>query len=287
MRQSNLRSVLLAAMFLCSGCGRSDSPPTSPSTSASTSLRGTIVCLSPAASDLLVAMGLFGRIVGVSGYEANAALRKTLPNCGDYQRIDWERISDLKPGYLIIQGSKARLPTGITERCEAMGVQPIVLGIDRFADIESAVHQLGQALGADVAAKQLNDHLTQELADLHKDAKKTTPALIVLDDEGTAVVGRDNFINDALEAAGGENVITANGYPSIDNEKLLTLHPSVVFLLMPQASNAVVDRAKQALSESVAGSHIYAITSANALLPGTAVIDLAKQFADDIKASGA
>ncbi|MGN6504306.1 MAG: ABC transporter substrate-binding protein [Tepidisphaeraceae bacterium] len=275
MRQTTRRSLLLAASLLLAGCGK-DTPP--PGVAADT-----IVCLSPAASDLLVAMGLTPRIVAVSGYEANPTLRRTLPNAGDYQRIDWERLAELKPGFLIIQGAPDRLPGGIAERCAAMGITPIVLSIDRIADIEHAIHQLGDALHAPAAAAKLDATFHQQLAGLSDPQRAKVPALIVLNDSGTAVVGRSNFINDALQAAGGENVITADGYPSIDREKLLTLHPAVIFLLMPGASDSTVARAKQAMGTTHAT--VCPITRADALLPGTAVVELARQFADQLKAT--
>jgi len=57
----------------------------------------------------------------------------------------------------------------------------------------------------------------------------------------------------------------------------------VIFLLMPGASDSTVALAKQAMGTTHAT--VCPITRADALLPGTAVVELARQFADQLKAT--
>ena len=242
---------------------------------------GKIVCLTPAGTNLIAAMGLGDRIVGVSGYEADPKL-KLLPKVGDYERIDWERFLALKPGVLVVQGRRDRLPPGVRERCEDNGIAIAILQIDRLDDIFSAAGQLGKALHAEDAAAKLTGDMKAKFAALPKPAAPV-PSLIVLNDSGTSVVGRDNYLNDLLEAVGGTNVITASGYNAIDSEKLRSLKPADVFLMMPGATPEMIASARQHIDlPAVRNGHLHVIADDNALLPGANVVELAQQFSNGL-----
>ena len=244
---------------------------------------GKIVCLTPAGTSLLAAMGLGDRIVGVSGYETDPKLGR-LPKVGDYERIDWEQFLALKPGLLIVQGKRDRLPAGVRERCEDNGIAISILQIDRLDDIYAAAAQLGQATKSQPAAEKLVGELRAPIAALPQPAAKV-PTLIVLNDSGTSVVGRETYLNDLLDAAGGQNVITTNGYITVDHEFMKSLQPREVFLLMPGATDAMIAAAKKSIDVPAArNGHLHVVTDLDTLLPGANVVALAKTFSDGIAA---
>jgi iron complex transport system substrate-binding protein len=270
----NQRKVLQLAIFamLIVGCGQTAPPATAP-------VARSIVCLSPAGTDLLMQLGLRDRLVGVSAYEANEKLKSALPVVGDYERVDWEKIAELKPGYLVVQGRADRLPPGLQERCDQLGVRLVVLQIDRLVDIDTAMARLREAL-------EMPAELTESIIQKATPAKpaEQVPALIVLNENGKFVAGQDNFLNDLLTRAGGRNVITATGYPTIDQEFLQTLSPRVIFVLMPGASDTSIEQAKANLQLSssvpaVRDGRVVVIDRADALLPSwTNVVTLSGEF---------
>ncbi len=243
-----------------------------------------IVSLSPAATDLVVAIGLTDRIVGVSAFEADESLKQRLPVAGDYLRVDWERIAQLKPGYLIVQGRADRLPAGLKQRADQLGIQLINVQIDRLGDIEQATRLIGTSVGAAEEADLYIQRRRQRLNELSRtSAPGRVKALLITTENAKGVVGRNNFLNDLLELAGGENVIDADGYVMIDQEKLLTLRPEVVFLLMPNANEATVAEATKSLRSApdlpaVRNGRVVAITKADALLPASGTVALAETF---------
>lgn len=266
-------TFLLAAML--PACDKPGEVPQS-------SQRDGIVSISPAASDLLVQLGLLDRIVGVSAYEAHPQLKSLLPVVGDYERIDWEKMAQLRPRYLVVQGQPQRLPEGLKERCEAAGVELINIQIDRLDDIPLAVVAIAEALGikdaGDATAKKMREEIVARLGQ--------TPALIVLSENGKFVAGRDTFLDDLLARAGGANVITANGYPTIDQEMLLTLRPQVIFILLPDASDATAAEARASIDKAkslpaVEAGRVYVIRRADVLLPSHSnAVALLKELAE-------
>ena len=277
MRQSWPISLLVLAAVFIAGCHDRRAPAAA----------GGIVSLTPAGTDLLMAMGLSSRIVGVSAYEANAAMRSALPKVGDYLRVDWERITELRPKYMVVQGKRDRLPAGLQEKCGELGITLAVLQIDGLADIETAVRQIGDVTGNADAATAVIDDLAKRRATLKAQAPaKPAPALIVFSDSGTQVVGGNNFIDDALTLAGGKNVVAGNGYLTLDREKLASLRPKVAFLILAGAGDKVIERGRAALAETGLSKDttIVPITDADALMPATSAYRLAEKMATSLKA---
>jgi len=280
MRQSNRCVAILGLALTALACDGSSGNPvvTRPAT-------GTIVSVSPAATELLAAMGLRSRIVGVSGYEADPDLKKR-PKVGDYLNIDWERLAELKPSLLIVQGKRDRLPPGVRERAEGMGIRVLVLQIDRFGDIVGEIGRIGDAAGATTEAGKLQATMTKQIETIRaaRPAGAKVPALIVLSEDGTFVAGRDNYLNDILEDAGAQNAISAAGYVKLDGEKLRSLQPRQVFVLIPSATDAMIDTARKQLGDlqAVREGRMHVIRSADALLPGAGTIAIAQTMADAI-----
>lgn len=282
MRQSTSWAAIFCLSLIAIACdGSSDT-----SAINSAPATGTIVSMSPAASELVAAMGLRSRIVGVSGYEADPELKK-LPKVGDYLNVDWERLAELKPSLLIIQGKRDRLPPGVRERAEGMGIKVLVLQVDRFGDILGEIGRIGEYAGAVSEASALQASMTKQIEAIrasHLNAAKA-PSLLVLSEDGTFVAGVDNYLNDILTDAGGENVITSTGYVKLDGEKLRSLAPQHVFVLIPNATDDMIATAKKQLGvlQAVRDGRMHVIKSADALLPGAGTIKIAQTMADAIQ----
>ena len=236
---------------------------------------------------MIVAMGLKDRIVGVSAWEADPELKKR-PVVGDYERVDWEKLSELRPGFLVVQGRVERLPPGLKQRSDQLGIELVDLQIDRLGDIDLAVKRLGSVLNESNAADAFVQAQRRRLSKYDNVApNQAVPALIVHSENGKSVAGRDNFLDDVLQLAGGVNVIEAKGYVTLDQEKLLTLRPTVVFILMPGASEATVAAAIQSVKSvdtmpAVKDNRIIAITRADALLPASATPELVREFYEQL-----
>jgi len=128
--------------------------------------------------------------------------------------------------------------------------------------------------------------LKQRMAVLRKQSEgvRKVRAAIVIDDSGRGVAGRENYLNDALEAAGGENVIKASPYPSIDREILLADDPEVIFQLLPDASPQVQASAQELWKsmpnlQAVRNGRVHVFTDTWVLRPSHHVGDLAERFA--------
>jgi iron complex transport system substrate-binding protein len=303
--------TLLALLTLTVGCDRSPAPhadattpptPTPAATATSGALApaphqsaATVASLSPAATEILIGIGAADRLVAVSNFDPKRAETKNLPRVGDYQTTDWEQLAALRPRVMITQFAVDRLPQGLVQKADALSIRLINVPITRLDDIYAAMRTLGKAVDQPELGASSADQLKQRMALLRKrnEGARKVRALIVIDDAGRGVAGRENYLNDALEAAGGANVIAAAPYPSIDREILLHHDPEVIFQLLPDASPQVREAAEALWRsmpslQAVRNGRVHVYTETWVLRPSHHVGDLAERFAaalNDVRSS--
>jgi iron complex transport system substrate-binding protein len=282
--------LLLAIVTISSGCD--DGSPTASARSATTapatqSSKTTVASLSPAATEILIGLGVADRLVAVSNYDADRDETASLPRVGDYQTTDWERLAAVRPRVMVTQSAADRLPPGMVAKAAGLNIQLVNVPITRAADIAAAMRTLGRVAGDPQAGAAAADQFEQRMAALRERTKsgRRVRTLIVIDDAGRGVAGRDNYLNDALESAGGENVIRGpQPYPTIDREILIDLDPEVIFQLLPDASPQVRAAAQQLWTSmpnlrAVRDGRVHIFTDAWVLRPSHHVAELAQRFA--------
>lgn len=232
-------------------------------------------------------MGAGDRLVAVSNFDPARDATRNLPRVGDYLTTDWERLATLRPNLMVTQFAADRLPAGLIEKASGLNIKLINVPITRLDDIERATVILGEAIGQAASGSAARQALESRIASVRdKSAGRKVRTLIVVDEAAHGVVGRDNYLNDVLEAVGGENVIRPPSapYPSIDREQLLDLDPEVIFQLLPDASPQVIGAARQVWAgltqlQAVRNGRVQILTQTFVLQPSQHAADLAETFA--------
>jgi ABC-type Fe3+-hydroxamate transport system substrate-binding protein len=182
-------------------------------------------------------------LVAVSNFDTPRDGTRGLPRVGDYQTTDWERLATLRPASMITQFAPNRLPPGLRQKADELGIRLVNVRINRLDDILMTMQTLGEAIGDPAKGKGAAEALRGKLDAIARRSQhaRTVRALIILDDAARGVAGRNNYLDDLLTVAGGENVIrtTQTPYPSIDREMLMDFDPEVIFQLLPAATPQV------------------------------------------------
>jgi iron complex transport system substrate-binding protein len=286
MIKPRLQLVLLLVLGVVAVAGCSKPPPPAP-----TAKSPRIASLVPAATDLIVGMGAGEHLVAVSNWDTRRDEIKDLPRVGDYQTIDWEKLTDLRPQIMIVFMSGDRMPAGIQQRADELQIRLVNVKTERLSDIFSTIDSLGGMLEEPQKAAALKQTIQTKLdavAQRVKDKPKIK-TMIARDEEGFALIAGDTFVNDLLEIAGGENV-AANfpiRYPNIDRERVIELNPQAVIQLMPDAPPQVVDRARQLWTQTpqiaaVRDGRIAILTDWYVIQPGSHVGELAEKLAETL-----
>jgi ABC-type hemin transport system substrate-binding protein len=276
--------LALALSLLTLSCDRTHS-------SASSNKGRKVASLVPAATDMLIGMGAREHLVAVSNFESAPDV-KDLPRVGDYQTTDWETLARLRPDAMVIQMAPDRVPPGLRQRADELRIELVNVRIDRLEHVFDTIQQLGAVAGerdkgrdAAVKLRQRFDKLREESA-----AKPPVRVLIIRDENGQDVIGPDNYLDDILKVVNATNAAAELGkpYPSVDRDKLTTLAPEAVIVLLPDANPQTVESIRRFWASmpnlpATKTGRISIITDPHAQLPGSHLADLARKIADELR----
>jgi iron complex transport system substrate-binding protein len=191
---------------------------------------GGIVSLAPNITEILFAVGLENEVDGVtldSDYPPAAAAK---PKVGTFWQPDIEAVVAARPSLVITLGFQQQRT--LAERLRRIGYNSLTVNIETVSELFEAIERIGSAAGRRQQANGLISHIRtklQHLEDLISDKPKVR-VLWVVQREPLRVAGRDTFVNEMIEMAGGENAIgpTVNKYPPIGSEQVIACNPEVI-----------------------------------------------------------
>jgi iron complex transport system substrate-binding protein len=254
-----------------------------------------IVSTTPSITEILYALGLGDRVVGVTRFCRFPPEAQLKPKIGDYTNPNIEAIAALKPDLVIIQTNPARL----RERLSPMHLRTIEVDQQNIAGIYESIRAVGEAAGVPDRATKLIDSIRTGLDAVHVRAAALNPVRVMfvvgrsqgrLD--GLVVVGRASFLNEVLHTAGGENIFhdALAPYPKVSLEEVMSRNPEVILDMGDMADTVgVTDQHKRevvalwdrvATVNAVKNHRVFAIASDYYIVPGPRVIDSARSIFD-------
>ena len=252
-----------------------------------------IVSTAPSITELLYALGLGDRVVGVDRFSRYPpeSLRKA--KIGDYVNPNLETIASLRPDLVIIPTN----PVKLAERLAVLRLKVLELDQESIAKLYESFRSVGQATGATAQAAKLESTVRGQLEAVRARAaplKKTRVMFVVgrtpnrLD--GLIVVGQASYLNEIIALAGGENVFrdAVASYPEVSLEEVLARNPDVIVDMGDMADTVgVTDEHKREVTSlwerlssvaAVKQHRVYAVASDVYVVPGPRVVDAAKAF---------
>jgi iron complex transport system substrate-binding protein len=250
-----------------------------------------VASITPAGTDLLVGIGAGDRLVGVSNFDDDREGTGGKPRIGDYQTINWEKLSGIGANALLLQYAADRVPPYLQQQCAVMGIRIVNLKLDTVDEICDGMTTLGDTVGEPAQAREAVAALRGKLDAVAQRVKglPRVRALAVTSDEGLSLAGPGEFLDELLTIAGGKNAAESLGkpYPAVDREMILAMSPEVVIRLVPDGDKKPqVIQQGDAIWEGMAdlpavkNHRVYVLTEWYGELPGFRVGDLAGRFAD-------
>ena len=253
-----------------------------------------IVSTAPSATEMLYALGLGDRVVGVTTfchYPPEAARK---PKIGDYLHPSIEAIAGLRPDLVVSESSGVRH----AERLSALHLNVLEIDDATLAGIYDSIRRIGQAAGvaarADAVCAGMRAQFDAIRAGVaHLPRRRVlflvgrTPGRI----EDLVAAGRASHLDELLEIAGGENVFRDSiaAYAKIPLEELLARNPEVIVDMGEMSETVgVTDAQKRAVVElwnrypalaAVRQHRVYAVASDIFVVPGPRVVDAARALA--------
>lgn len=223
----------LFAMTLCwmgAGFGVSDFEQRQTHRDARAGQVKRIVSMAPNLTEILFALGLGDRVVGVtldSDYPPGA---KAKASVGTFWQPNIEAVIAAKPDLVITLGFSQQ--RNLAERLKRIGYDNLSLNIEKVDELFVAIRKIGAATGKQKEADELIRDMQKKLDNLAAlvGTDRRVRVLWVVQRELVRVAGRNTFVNEMIELAGGENAIgsTIHQYPPIGAEQVIACKADVI-----------------------------------------------------------
>jgi ABC-type Fe3+-hydroxamate transport system substrate-binding protein len=230
--RTHLAGLLVAAAFACGTEGKRPTPAALTVTDdlgrvvtlAAPAQR--IVSLSPAATELVFALGAGARLVGRTTWCDYPPAALAVPSVGDGLSPNIEAVVARRPDLVILYRSP--LDQAATAQLADLGIPAVVLEQDRLEQLARAARLVGKLAGLEHGGDSLADALAALLA------RPAPPARVrlafVVWDTPPVVIGGGSYLDQLATLAGASNVFHDVGAASasVGLETLATRDPDVI-----------------------------------------------------------
>ena len=199
-----------------------------------------VVVLAPSLTDVIVGMGLEGRLVGVTRLD-DAPEVAALPRVGGYLDPNPEVILGLSPDLVLWVTNGTALPAikrlAELARASRRPFPIAALQIDALADVLATPRVVGDALGEPARGERLARELAAEVESVRRRAAglPLRRVLFVVGREPLVGAGPGSFPDELLRACGAENVVRGDRpWPVYPVEKAVADAPDLVVDAAPQ-----------------------------------------------------
>ncbi len=190
-----------------------------------------VVSLAPNLTETIFAVGAGDKLVGVTEFCNYPEEAKKLNKVGDTLKPNIENIIALKPQVVFI--STASQLESFTGTLEKQGIIVFVTNPNSLESIYQSIQKFGEILGAKDKANELIGSLKKRVSAVEEKTKLLAkPKIFVQIDKSLYTIGKDSFITDLINKAGGDSVTKdlSTAYPKLSKETALALNPDIIIL---------------------------------------------------------
>ncbi len=253
-----------------------------------------IVSTSPSITEMLYALGLGDRVVGVTTFCHYPPDAMKKPKIGSYLQPSLEAIVALRPDLVVAEATGVKRP----ERLSSLKLNVIEIDDGTIAGIYESIRRIGAAAGVPGRAAALCAQIRNGLAAVRRRVEKLprrrtvfvigrTPGRL----ENIVTAGPGTFLNELIETAGGSNLFrdSAAAYAKVSLEELLARNPEVIIDMGEMSETVGVTETQKRAVVALWGRYpslaaverhaVYAVASDIFVVPGPRVVQAAEALA--------
>ena len=242
-----------------------------------------IVSLSPNLTQVIYALGDLDQVVGVTIYDEFPEQVKDLPKVGGWINPNYEAILALKPDLVVLMKDQY---ISFGEKLNNLGLKTFTAkSNDSINDIIDSISELGEILNKTQEAERLSLYIDSNLKEIGKKTKNTKKKrvlIVVGRNPGTLediyVIGTNNYINELITLAGGENVVkNERNALKITKEAVFSFNPDVII----EINHLKMDRENEIIEiwnnlnqiNAVKNDQVYILSSKVLLHPSQRIVE--------------
>jgi len=191
-----------------------------------------IISLAPSNTEILFALGLGDKIVGVTEFCDYPEEAKEKPKVAGFADADVEKILAADPDVIFITSTMH--VDEILPSLENYGMTVVVIDPRTLDEVLDSYTIIGEVTGTGEKAAEIVNGMSARIKAVTNKTKELTidqklRVFYVMWNEPLMTVGGDTRIHELIEKAGGTNIFSDTvGYPTIDLETLVEVNPQVI-----------------------------------------------------------
>jgi iron complex transport system substrate-binding protein len=243
-----------------------------------------IVSLTPSNTEILFALGLGSKVIGVDAISNYPAEVANIEKVGDFNGPNLEKIAGLKPD-LVLAGNK--LQKDIIDKLQALGLTVAATEGTTYQSTYDTITLVGALTGAADQAKTLTDDMRRKeqiVKDAIKDKASDKSAYVCISygQFGDYSAGPGTFPYEIVEMCGAKNLTEGMPveWPQMSLEDIVKKDPAVVLLSsdLGDAATFIGTEGYKNLSASK-NQQVFTVTSDTCMRPGPRLVEGFREFA--------
>lgn len=231
-----LMVVLLSIAFVLTACTPNEQTPTQyvvDDLGRLVTINGTperIISLAPSNTEILFALGLGDRVVGVTMYCDYPPEAQDKEKVGDYYGPDIEKIIALQPD-LVLATDFHRFD--LIPALEQQGVAVFAVAPQTLDDVLESIQKIGQIADKEAEALGLVDRMTSKIEEIEEQTKELEekPRVFYMTwQDPMWTIGRATWIDDLINISGGVNIFSQyfESGAMVEIEWVILLNPEII-----------------------------------------------------------
>ena len=219
-----------------------------------------IVSLAPSNTEILFALGLGDRIVGVTDFCNYPAEALDKPKVGGFAPFDLERVVALEPD--LVLAAEIHEAEGIPA-LERLGITVFALAPKTIKEVLTNIALTGEITGKSYEAARLVTSLEKRIKAITDKTQPLTEAgrpgvLFVTWHDPLWVAGSKTFADDLIAKAGGGNIAhDLTGWAIIDLETVIARDPQVI--IVTHRADIIRNEPRLGVTEAVTEDRVYLV----------------------------
>jgi ABC-type Fe3+-hydroxamate transport system substrate-binding protein len=239
-----------------------------------------IVSLNPTTTEILFAIGAGSKLVGRTKWDSWPDSAKYVPDVGDALRPNVEAVLAKKPDLVLLYASNDNRTAA--RQLQASGVKVLAMKVDSIVEFERSTEVLGILTGERERAKNVVDSVRATLERVRQ-ATASLPKTSVFFhtwEKPIITIGKDSFLNELVEIAGGRNVYAdvAAVSPIVTMEDIVKRNPDVA-LVGPTTRTMMLESRNWQAVPAVKAKKVFAydtmVVGRPSVTLGMAAVDIA------------
>lgn len=239
-----------------------------------------IVSLTPGNTEIVCALGAIDRLVGVTTQCDYPAEVTEITEIGDFASPNLEAVAAVDPDVVFVTTG---VQADVIEQLEALGASVIAIDPQTIEGLYASIATVGTVIDENESAAGVVGSMRIQIEDIGERVEGApVTCFLEISQNPLYTVGAGTLLDELIQYAGGENIVTEPGYVAYSVEQLLAADPEVYLATAGSMSDPSDLAGRPGYSElsAVANGRVYILDDNLVSRPGPRVVEGIREIAE-------